>query len=125
MAFCVSCGGNLDAGAKFCAQCGQTVAAPGAPGASAPATTPPVSAAPVAAGAPAKSRGGAAKIIFALLGTFAFFVLAAAGSCFYIGYRVRKRAQEFSRQYKPTPYEGHRVACRLPARVEVATAFQP
>ncbi len=114
-AFCVKCGGKLDAGVKFCAQCGQTVAATGSPAASAPANP--------ATAAPAKGGGGAAKIIFALLGVFAFFVLAAAGSCFYIGYRVRKRAQEFSQTYKTTPYTGSRDACRLATKSEVAAAF--
>jgi len=120
-AFCVSCGGKLDPGAKFCAQCGQTAAGSpatlsqaAAPSSPAPATTP----AP-----PAKGGGSAAKIIFALLGVFAFFVLAAAGSCFYIGYRVRKRAQEFSQTYKSTPYQGNREACRLATKAEVAAAF--
>jgi hypothetical protein len=119
-AFCVSCGGKLDPGAKFCAQCGQTVAQ-GAPSASAPPARP-ATAAPAMA-APAKGGGSAAKIIFALLGVFAFFVLAAAGSCFYIGYRVRKRAQEFSQTYKTTPYQGSRDACRLATKAEVAAAF--
>src|SRR5689334_8459114 len=115
-AFCVKCGGKLDPGAKFCAQCGQTVA-PSAPAAMAQPGT-----AVSATAAPAKS-GGAAKIIFALLGVFAFFVLAAAGSCFYIGYRVRKRAQEFSQTLKTTPYQGNRDACRLATKAEVGAAF--
>lgn len=114
-AFCVKCGGKLDPGVKFCAQCGATVAATGSPAASATASP--------ATAAPAKGGGGAAKIIFALLGVFAFFVLAAAGSCFYIGYRVRKRAQEFSQTYKTTPYTGSRDACRLATKSEVASAF--
>ena len=120
--FCTSCGGKLDPGAKFCAQCGQTVAASsGAPAASAPQAAPPATAAATAA--PAKGGGSAAKIIFAVLGIFAFFVLAAAGSCFYIGYRVRKRAQEFAQTYKTTPYQGSRDACRLATKAEVSSAF--
>ena len=116
-AFCVKCGGKLDPGAKFCAQCGQTVASSAPAPMAQPGTVVP------AAGAPAKSGGGAAKIIFALLGVFAFFVLAAAGSCFYIGYRVRKRAQEFTQTYKTTPYRGSRDACRLATKPEVSAAF--
>lgn len=116
-AFCVSCGGKLDPGAKFCAQCGQTVAP-----ASAPATQP---AAVASAPAAAKGGSGASKIIFAVLGIFTFFVLAAAGSCFYIGYRVRKRAQEFSHNMglNAKPYQGDRTACRLATKAEVAAAF--
>lgn len=73
----------------------------------------------------AKGGGNAAKIIFALLGVFTFFVLAAAGSCFYIGYRVRKRAREFSQTYNlnAKPYQGDRDACRLATKAEVAAAF--
>ncbi len=39
MAFCNSCGANLDAGAKFCAKCG--VVAPGVPLPSSNAAIPP------------------------------------------------------------------------------------
>lgn len=120
-AFCVSCGGKLDPGAKFCASCGQTVSAPsGAPGQAAAPAAPASTAAPAA-----KGGGNAAKIIFAILGVFTFFVLAAAGSCFYIGYRVRKRAQEFSQNMglNSKPYQGDRSACRLATKAEVAAAF--
>jgi hypothetical protein len=121
-AFCVNCGGKLDPAARFCAQCGQTVAgAQGTSTGSAQSVAPPASvAAPAAA---AKGGGGAAKIIFAVLGIFTFFVLAAAGSCFYIGYRVRKRAQAFSQELKTTPYQGNRDPCRLATKAEVAAAF--
>ena len=116
-AFCINCGGKLDAGAKFCAQCGQTAGTGSAPSAQ-PAATPPAAVA-------AKGGGGAAKIIFAVLGAFTFFVLAGAGSCFYIGYRVRKRAQEFSQNMglNAKPYQGERDACRLATKAEVAAAF--
>lgn len=120
--FCVSCGGKLDPGAKFCAQCGQTVA--GTPATPSQAAAPSYSA-PTSTAAPAKGGGSAAKIIFALLGVFTFFVLAAAGSCFYIGYRVRKRARDFSQTYNlnAKPYQGNRQACRLATKAEVAAAF--
>jgi len=120
-AFCVSCGGKLDPGAKFCAQCGQTVTS-GQPSAAQSSVPTAPSSTTTAASAP-KGGGSAAKIIFALLGVFAFFVLAAAGSCFYIGYRVRKRAQEFSQTLKTTPYQGNRDACRLATKAEVGAAF--
>ena len=117
-AFCVHCGGKLDPAAKFCAQCGQTVAGAGQ------AAPPPAASAPPPA-APVAKSGSAAKIIFALLGVFTFFVLAAAGSCFYIGYRVRKRAREFSQTYNLNgkPYQGNRDACRLATKAEVSAAF--
>ncbi len=126
-AFCVNCGGKLDAGAKFCASCGQTVAA--SPAAPAPAARPPVptaTATPASTAAPApQGSSSAVKIIFAVLGVFTFFVLLAAGSCFYIGYRVRKRAQEFSQNMglNSKPYQGDRDACRLVTKAEVAAAF--
>jgi len=122
-AFCVSCGGKLDPGAKFCAQCGQTVA--GSPATPSQAAAPSSPAPATTAAPPAKGGGSAAKIIFALLGVFTFFVLAAAGSCFYIGYRVRKRARDFSQTYNlnAKPYQGNREACRLATKAEVAAAF--
>ncbi|HLK33450.1 MAG TPA: hypothetical protein VKT29_10200 [Terriglobales bacterium] len=78
------------------------------------------------ASAPAKGGGGAAKIIFAILGVLTFFVLAAAGSCFYIGYRIKKRAHEFSQNMglNAKPYAGNRDACRLATKAEVAAAFR-
>ncbi len=110
MAFCGNCGGTLDPGAKFCAQCGQTVAS--SPG-------PAVQAAAAPARAP--GGGGAMKIILVIFGVVGFCMLLAAGSCFYIGYRIKQRAHEYAGNY--APYQGKRDACRLVTKAEVSQAF--
>ncbi|HXY13453.1 MAG TPA: hypothetical protein VEI26_03030 [Terriglobales bacterium] len=107
--FCSNCGGKLEAGVKFCAQCGQTVTNAQAP------ATPPV--APPPAGG-----GGAIKVIVVILGVIAFIMLLAAGSCLYIGYRIKKRAHEFAGNY--APYQGKKDACALVTEAEVSQAFK-
>jgi len=107
--FCGNCGGKLEAGAKFCAQCGQTV-----PNAQAPVAAPPVASAPAAG-------GGAIKVIVVILAVIAFIMVLAAGSCFYIGYRIKKRAHEFAGNY--APYHGKRDACALVTKAELSQAF--
>ena len=119
-AFSSSCGGKLEAGAKFCMQCGQAVA--NAPSAAAqPAAQPAVQ---PAASTPA-GGGGALKIILVVLGVIGFCVLLAMGSCFYIGYRIKKRAHELSQSYalNSAPYHGKRDACALITKAEVSQAF--
>jgi hypothetical protein len=114
-AFCVSCGKPLAAGAKFCNQCGATQ--PAAPAASvmSPAPAPPA----------AKGSNTAVKIIIGVLGFFVFLSLIAAGSCFYIGYRVRQRAHEFSRSMggDAKPYTGRRQPCAMLTTSEAAEAL--
>jgi zinc-ribbon domain len=111
-AFCSSCGGKLETGAKFCMQCGQAVA------------NAPSAAAQPAASTPA-GGGGAVKIILVVLGVIGFCVVLATGSCFYIGYRIKKRAHEISQSYalNSTPYRGKRDACALITKAEVSQAF--
>lgn len=106
--FCNNCGGKLEPGAKFCAQCGQTI-----PNAQGPAIH---SAAPASRGG-----GGAIKVILVICGVIGFCMLLAAGSCFYIGYRIKKRAHEISGSY--APYRGKRDACALVTKAEVSQAF--
>jgi len=123
--FCGSCGSPIAAGVRFCSKCG--VAIPGA--AVEPAIAPtPVSAPPVSAGAPinpqpAPSQGSssALKIILIVVAVFVFLMLLAAGSCFYIAYRVKQKAHEFSQQMgaDATPYAGKRNPC-LVSSSEVA-----
>jgi len=113
-AFCPNCGGKLDAGAKFCAQCGQTVST--RPAQAAAAAAPAVGAAPSAGG------GGAIKIILIVAGVIGFCMLLGLGSCFYIGYRIKKRAHEFAGNY--APYQGKRDACALVTKAEVSQAFK-
>jgi hypothetical protein len=111
--FCNNCGNNLEPGVKFCAQCGQTVNSQ-AP--SAQPATPAVQPAP-----PAPGGGGAIKIILIVAGVIGFCMLLAAGSCFYVAYRVRQRAHEFAGSYPP--YQGKRDACALVTKDEVSQAF--
>ena len=122
MAFCAHCGGKLDQGTRFCASCGHAVSPdPASPAVSATPTTPGTAAAVVPAPAPATGGGKATKIIFAVLGVFPFFVLAAFAGCFYVGYRIKQRATEMG--FNAKTYQGSRDACRLVTKDEVASAF--
>ncbi len=104
-AFCVSCGTPLTEGAKFCSKCGATQPAAQAEAVNAPAVTPPA----------AKGSGAAVKIIIGVLGFFVFLSLIAAGSCFYIGYRIKQRASAFTKSIgaEATPYTGRRQPCAM------------
>ncbi|MGA9798707.1 MAG: zinc ribbon domain-containing protein [Terriglobales bacterium] len=118
--FCVSCGNPLADGARFCNKCGATQ-----PGAQAGTVIPP---APVAQGtaAPAPQGSSAAvKIIIGILAFFMFIILIAAGSCFYIGYRVKQRAHEFSQSMggDVKPYTGRRQPCAMLSTSEAADAL--
>jgi hypothetical protein len=116
MGFCANCGGRLDPGAKFCAQCGQTAGNTAAPSAQAA-----VAAAPAPAVAPA-AGGGAIKIILIVAGVIGFCMLLGLGSCFYVAYRVKQRAHEFAGYY--APYQGKKDACALVTKAEVSQAFK-
>lgn len=121
MAFCTKCGAQISDGAAFCAKCGARVEAPGAaaPSAQVGAPPPPQAATPssVAASMPAplpptpvraapvpsqpkKSGNLFLKVIITI---FAFITLACVlliGSCFYIGYRIKKKADQVQQAYK-------------------------
>ncbi len=117
MAFCSSCGSQLAEGTKFCNKCGAAVAAPSAP-----------AAAPVTAGAASPTTQGsntALKIILGILGVLVLFGMLAAGSCFYVAYRIKKRAHEFSQEMggSTTPYAGKREPCALLSTAEAASAL--
>jgi hypothetical protein len=114
--FCVSCGNPLADGAKFCNKCGATQ-----PGAQAGTVIPPVATAPAAQG----GSSAAVKIIVGILGFFVFLMLIAAGSCFYIGYRVKQRAHEFSQSMggDVKPYTGRRQPCAMLSTSEASAAM--
>ncbi len=126
--FCVQCGNPVGPGVKFCAKCGTAVAG-GVPAGAAPSPAPvsvsatpnavPVGAAPTA---PAASQGGstAVKIILIVLAVFVFLMLLAAGSCFYVAYRVKKRAHEFTQQMSAgaPAYTGSREPCAMLSAAE-------
>jgi hypothetical protein len=113
-AFCVSCGSPLADGARFCTKCGATQpAAPAAP-VSAPAST-----------TPSKGTSTGMKILIGVLAFFMFLILAVAGSCVYIGYRVKQKAHEFSQSVgrDAKPYTGRRQPCAMLTTSEAAAAL--
>jgi len=114
-AFCVSCGNPLADGAKFCNKCGATQPAAQAPAVSVPAPAPPAST--------GSSTG--MKILIGVLVFFMVLILAVAGSCVYIGYRVKQKAHEFSRSMggDAKPYTGRRQPCAMLSTVEASAAL--
>ena len=108
--FCGQCGSPVGE-VQFCSKCGArlpgTVPAPAAVAPPSPVAPPPV--APVAPapamGAPATQPAsqGSSVLIKVLVGFLVFIlliVLAVMGSCVYIGYRAKKKADEISQAYK-------------------------
>jgi hypothetical protein len=112
-AFCVSCGSALADGAKFCTKCG--------------ATQPAAPAAAVTAPAPAGSKGSSTgmKILIGILVFFMVLILAVAGSCVYIGYRIKQKAHEFTKSVggDTRPYSGKRQPCAMLSTGEAAAAL--
>lgn len=81
MAFCNSCGTNLDPGIKFCNKCGAAVSAPAAVAAAA-GTSPP---------APTQGGGsGVLKIILIVVGVFVILGVLAVSTVAFIGWRVAR-----------------------------------
>ena len=81
--------------------------------------TPPVSAGVPISPQPAASQGSntVVKVILIVVAVIMFLMLLAAGSCFYVAYRVKKKAHEFSQEMgaDTTPYTGKRDPCLLSA----------
>jgi hypothetical protein len=117
-AFCVSCGNSLTDGAKFCTKCGATQ--PAAQAAPAGTVMSPAPGAPVSKGS---STG--MKILIGVLAFFMFLILVVAGSCVYIGYRVKQRAHEFSESMHTNerPYTGRRQPCAMLSTSEASEAL--
>jgi outer membrane protein OmpA-like peptidoglycan-associated protein len=95
MAYCPTCGSPLTAEVKFCSKCGKGVSEqPAAPAAG----TPPA----------ATSQGSStlAKILWTILTMILLFILAAMGSCVYIAYRAKKKAEEITQTYKHSDAAG-------------------
>lgn len=120
--FCVQCGTPVAPGTKFCSKCGAPTAGAAAPSVAAPAPAP----VPVAPGGaavspvsapPAPSQGSSTllKVILIVVAVFVFLMLLAAGSCFYVAYRVKKKAHEFSQQIQTNApaYTGSREPCAM------------
>ncbi len=125
--FCPSCGAALGNASRFCPACGQAVASAAAGVPAAPAALPGSGASPSAPAAPVSGGGSnaAVKILFAILGIICLFALVAAGSCFYIGYRVKQRAAAISKTYgmDSAPYRGRKDACGFVSKSDVSAAF--
>jgi hypothetical protein len=118
--FCGSCGSPIAAGVRFCSKCG--VAIPGATVEPAIAASPVYTPPPVSTGAPRSptppaSQGSSTvlKVVLIVVAVFVFLMLLVAGGCFYIAYRVKQKAHEFSQQMgaNATPYAGKRDPCLL------------
>jgi len=113
--FCNNCGAQLADGTKFCNKCGAAVSAGLGKG---PSASSPV------APAPQGGSSTALKVILAIVGVFVFIGVLMAGSCFYIGYRVKKRAHEFTQEMggSVAPYTGKREPCAMLPSDAVAQA---
>ncbi len=114
-AFCVSCGNPLADGAKFCTKCGATQPAAQAAAVSIPASAPPAS----------KGSSTGMKILIGVLAFFMVLILAVAGSCVYIGYRVKQKAHEFTKSMggDARPYTGRRQPCAMLSTGEASAAL--
>ena len=67
-----------------------------------------------------QSSNALLKVILIVLAVIMFVMLLAAGSCFYVAYRVKKKAHEFSQEMggDAAPYTGKKDPCMLsPAEV--------
>ncbi|HEV2248368.1 MAG TPA: OmpA family protein [Terriglobia bacterium] len=115
--FCAQCGAPISEGSAFCGKCGspleapaaQSVAPPLPPQAAtpspvaasipAPRPAPPVSGAPVVT-QPKKSGNLFLKVVIVIFAFIALVSVLVIGSCFYIGYRVKKRVDQVQQAYQ-------------------------
>ena len=127
--FCANCGNPMAEGARFCATCGAAVPGQAAAPQPSPMAAPPQAAyvppSQPAAYPPAQpSSNSGIKILFLVLAIFAFLGLLAAGSCFYVAYRVKKKANEFRAEMgSNAPYTGRRDACSKLTKSEASEAL--
>jgi len=101
--YCGSCGAPLDTGARFCAKCGAVT--PTGTGAWQPvqaASTTGLGATPSPVVAPASRKSGSTilKLFMIVAALFVFLFLLVAGSCAYIAYRAKKKAETIEQAYK-------------------------
>jgi hypothetical protein len=122
--FCEKCGSPVGDG-KFCPKCGAAVStAPPVAGVSTPASsTPAGSTIPPAATTP-QGGGGIAKVLIIVVAVIGIFVVLSMGSCFYMAYRIKKKATEFTQAQGSTRrYSGKRDACSLIKASDVSDAI--
>ena len=129
--FCGNCGSPIAPGVRFCSKCGAgipgTAAEPPVGAAPAPASPVPAAVPPRPAPTPSQGGGSALKIILIIVAVFVFLMLLVAGGCFYVAYRVKQKAHEFSQQMggNETPYTGQRNPCLLSSSEVSAILHQP
>src|SRR5258705_8942401 len=91
--FCNACGAAMGDGVRFCPACGKPSG-----GEIVPAAT----AGPMFNGSnPPPASGGAMKIVLIIVGIIGLILILMIGSCFYIGYRVKRAAGDFRIYSKP------------------------
>ena len=91
MAFCAQCGASLADGVQFCGQCGaRQQAYSSAPGDPAPAGPAP---------AQPQSRS-VVKILVLVLGIVALMILVGVAGSVYVGYRVKRKAEQLGAEVK-------------------------
>lgn len=112
--FCTSCGSLLGEGAAFCTKCGARVgattegASPSAPApqAARQPSPPSVSASPANTAASAAPSGKpGSMLIKVVLAVIVFGVVSVLGATIYVGYRVKKKADEVRQAYKSNDME--------------------
>ena len=64
------------------------------------------------------------KVLLIVFGVLALFFTLAMVSCFYIGYRIRQKARQFTQESANIPaYRGTRDACKLVTAADVSEAL--
>src|ERR1700722_4285181 len=129
--FCGNCGSPVAAGVRFCSKCGAAI--PGSPVepvlAANPSPAPPVYAPAPISSAPTPTAGGSGvlKVILIVVAVFVFLILLVGGGCFYVAYRVKQKAHEYSQQLgaDAPPYTGKRDPCLLSSTEVGAILRQP
>lgn len=96
--FCTKCGSLVEEELKFCPKCGMQLTEPPGP-AQAPTLT---ASAPTPAVAPAtqKKSSPVVKIILAMVGVLVLITIVLTAGMIYVGYRVKKKADEFKQTFK-------------------------
>jgi hypothetical protein len=110
--FCNACGAPMGDGGRFCPACGKPSSAEIVPAATA---------GPMLTGSNPPPSDGAMKIVLIIAGIIGLILILMIGSCFYIGYRVKKAAGDFTRHGKP--YTGKREPCSFVSASEAADAL--
>jgi OmpA-OmpF porin, OOP family len=112
--FCVNCGTQLREGSVFCVQCGARVESPATPSSANSAAPPSSPSVPPPYAQPVPMRGVAGpmpvpsntsgklwlKLIVALVGLVMFATVLGIGSCLYVGFRLKKKADQVQQAYK-------------------------